>query len=110
MNTEKSTLNDLKDEVKETQKLVVQSVNNIDTDTEEWSFIEKKLSIISKRLAQHIHQDEMSKLNESDRTMLKLIHQYYIEMVELIATKKSSVSEELRNIGNRDRLESTYSE
>ncbi len=103
-----STLSDLRNEVKETQKLVVELINNEDVDTEEWSFIEKKISIISKHLIQHISQNKMDELSDSERTVLKLIHQYYIEMVALIETKKASVSEQLRKFNNKGRLESTY--
>lgn len=108
MLAEPSTLADLRDEVRSTQRLLVQTASNDDADTEEWSFIEKKLSVISNHLAHYIQQQKMDDMSESDRTMIKLIHQYYIEMVDLIATKKRSVSEELRDFGNRERLEAAY--
>lgn len=104
-----SSINELKDEVKDTQRLVIRAANSDDTDVEEWSFIEKKLQVISKHLSQHIQHDNMNELNASEKSVIKLIHQYYIEMVDLIATKKQLVSEELRNLANREKLKSTYS-
>ncbi len=109
MITKTSTLNDLKEEVKDTQRLVIRAANTNETDIAEWSFIEKKLQVISNHLNQHIQQDNMNELGASERSVLKFIHQYYIEMVDLIATRKQSVSEELRNLGNREKLKTTYS-
>ena len=103
-----TSLTELRDEVKETQKLVLQMVSNDDFNTEEFSFIEKKLSIVSEHLAQHIQQDKMSALSADDRSLIKLIHQYYIEMVAHVECKKHSVSEELRKFNQKEQLEAIY--
>ena len=103
-----TSLEQLRDEVKETQKLVLQLVSNDDVDTEEFSFIEKKLDIVSEHLAQHIQQDKMTALSVDDKSLIKLIHQYYIEMVAHVASKKQSVSEELRKLNQKEHLEAVY--